>query len=634
MFVTLTPPGIGSGWRFAGEQQWRGSGVPAGGLATGDREIEFRPVPGYLQPPAEIVSVVSGEAATVLERDYYTAAASGSGGLSVTLKPDALAAASVPAVARAQWRLLGENDSQWKDTGAAATGLIPGNYLVECKPVSGRSTPPPATVLVQDGQTAAPTLTYFLADAQVGTPPSVLPFETITTSQNLPYAHVGQIRSQAGASTGFVVKPRVVATAGHVVWDDGTLSAATGLQWLFQRDRGSYEPKPQIPRGFYIFDGYAAQRTVENAPGTSSPLSQNLDVAALYFLEDAGRGGYSGFLASDAAQNEFLLSSSLKTLVGYPVNGIAPTSQGRMHATPLANVNFTQGFGRTYATTAIRSSGGNSGGPLCVQFEGGNYYPAAIYIGGTNQTVVRAIDSAVVELFNRAEVSSNGGANNTGGGITHTSITGALNTTQPGALKVLIEPAAAITAGAGWRLSPETAYRANITTKSSLTPGTYTLQLRSVAGFLNPAPQQVTITGGQLTAITFTYAVSQPLLTPLETWRQANFGTTAITGNAANNADPDKDGLENLVEFAFGLNPNVASAAALPAWQMVGGNFVLTFPQPAQAGGITYVAEQSTSLSGGSWTAIPDTGTAPQHSFTTPATGATRKFLRVRVTSP
>ena len=73
-----------------------------------------------------------------------------------------------------------------------------------------------------------------------------------------------------------------------------------------------------------------------------------------------------------------------------------------MHATPAANVTFTRVFGRTYTTPNIRSSGGNSGGPLCVQFEGGNYYPAAVYLGGTGQTVVRAIDSDVLDLFNRA----------------------------------------------------------------------------------------------------------------------------------------------------------------------------------------------------------------------------------------
>jgi hypothetical protein len=107
-------------------------------------------------------------------------------------------------------------------------------------------------------------------------------------------------RSDVGTATGFVVKPRVVATAAHAVFDEGTLSYTTGRSGSFQRDRGTYEPKPQSPRGFYIFEGYAAQRAAEGTPGESSPESQNLDVAALYFLEDAGRGGSSGYLGSDA----------------------------------------------------------------------------------------------------------------------------------------------------------------------------------------------------------------------------------------------------------------------------------------------------------------------------------------------
>ena len=510
VIATLQPSGIAAGWRFVGEQQWRASGVPAGGLATGDRMIEFRPVPGYVQPPPETVGVVSGEAATFLERTYYQASSTGSGGMSVTLKPESLAAETVPGATRAQWRLLGEDDTHWRDSGVYLTALPAGNYLIECKPVTGRTTPTAISVRVQDGQTAAPTITYYLADAVTGMQPSLVPFATVTTDPSKPYAYVGQIRSDVGSSSGFVVKPRVVATAGHVVFDDGTLSAVGGLQWLFERHRGTYEPKPQIPRGFYIFDGYAAQRAAENTPGTSSPQSQNLDAAALYFTEDAGRGGYGGYLASDLDTNEFLSSSSQKMLVGYPVDGIVASNQGRMHATPPANATFARAFGHTYTTTGIRSSGGGSGGPLCIQYQGGNYYPAAIYLGGSGQTVVRSIDSSVIDLFNRAEVSGNGGDNNTGGGITHTSIATIGTATQPGILKVNIEPAAARAAGAGWLIAPEALYRLSGSQKSGLSAGGYIVQLSSVSGFQVPTQQAIQVDGGQIKEITFTYLVGVP----------------------------------------------------------------------------------------------------------------------------
>lgn len=53
-----------------------------------------------------------------------------------------------------------------------------------------------------------------------------------------------------------------------------------------------------------------------------------------------------------------------------------------------------------------------------------------------------------------------------------------------------------------------------------------------------------------------------PAPTPLETWRQTWFGTTAPTGNAANDADPDHDGIANLLEYAIsGSNPTVPSPA-------------------------------------------------------------------------
>ena len=87
--------------------------------------------------------------------------------------------------------------------GTTRTGLLPGNYLIECKPVVGQATPLPATALVQTDQTVVPTITYFLAHAQTGTPPSLVPFEMVNTSQNLPYAYAGQVRSDIGSSSGF-----------------------------------------------------------------------------------------------------------------------------------------------------------------------------------------------------------------------------------------------------------------------------------------------------------------------------------------------------------------------------------------------------------------------------------------------
>ena len=90
-----------------------------------------------------------------------------------------------------------------------------------------------------------------------------------------------------------------------------------------------------------------------------------------------------------------------------------------MHSTTPADLNFTavnDSAGKVFVTTDIQSFPGNSGGPLCV-LTNGVYYPAAIYLGGVDEARVRAINGAVADLINRAEVSSFTGDNSTGGGV-------------------------------------------------------------------------------------------------------------------------------------------------------------------------------------------------------------------------
>ncbi len=620
--VTLAPTGILSGWRFVGERRWRSSGDTVTGLVHGSRDIEFRPVPGYLQPGLE--TVVINTSGQVVDYEYFTTPSPGSGGIVVVLKPDALAMALNEAD-RGQWRLLGE--TTWRDSGSTAPALPAGTYLVECKSVSGYSTPAVASINVSGAQTTNPTLVYFTASSPTGLAPVVQAFGTVSTDTTKPYAYVGQIRSNAGAGTGFIVKPRVVATAAHVVWDDGTLSAAQGVQWLFQRDAGTHDPVPLTPQGFYTFDGYAAQRIADNSPGQSSPQSQHLDVAALYFNTNAGREGFSGWLGSDLNNNEFLLSGADKMLVGYPIDTIAPEFQGRMHTTAAAKITFTGAFGRTFTTNGLHSFGGNSGGPLCVQDTSGSWYPAAIYLGGTNQTVVRAIDSEVINLFNRAETSSTGGGNNTGGGITHTgyTITGSSRT---GAVIINITPG-----GMGWRPAGSTkAFTPGSNTRSALPAGTLFVEFTPVAGYQTPVGEAVQVVAGTTQTYSITYQSSQ---TPQETWRQSYFGTTANSGDAADDNDYDHDGFTNTEEFAAGTNPKLSGdffKAENP--NRSGGTFTLSTAGRARR---SYALQRSTTMAAGSWTTVDTEGPLGSDgpvSLTDVASPNDAAFYRIQVTGP
>lgn len=131
----------------------------------------------------------------------------------------------------------------------------------------------------------------------------------------------------------------------------------------------------------------------------------------------------------------------------------------------------------------------------------------------------------------------------------------------------------------------------------------------------------------------FSYLRSTPPLT-LEGWRLLYFGITTNTGNAANTFDYDNDGLANLIEYAFGLNPVLGSSVTLPQPQLLAGNYGVSFTQPAGSSGVTYKAEWSSTLASGSWTLIPDTGTGTTHSFNIPAGSNSKLFFRYIVTSP
>src|SRR5262249_5745873 len=105
----------------------------------------------------------------------------------------------------------------------------------------------------------------------------------------------------------------------------------------------------------------------------------------------------------------------------YPVETIPVEDRGRMHQVG-PGYYFFQNLPDTslYRTTDLKSYHGNSGGPLCVQSQdslGRTFFlPAGIYLGGSGESIVHAIDLDVVDVINQAELASHGGGNSTGGG--------------------------------------------------------------------------------------------------------------------------------------------------------------------------------------------------------------------------
>ena len=134
--------------------------------------------------------------------------------------------------------------------------------------------------------------------------------------------------------------------------------------------------------------------------------------------------------------------------------------------------------------------------------------------------------------------------------------------------------------------------------------------------------------------------------TPYDLWAATNgIGTGQEAGDA------DSDGYANLLEYAAGSMPTNTGSIAPVSAARSGGTLKLSFARNTNAVDVTYLAEASSSATNGAtWTAIA-TNTAgtwsgpasvSESGAGTPVivtvddtvTGATNRFMRLRVTKP
>lgn len=200
-----------------------------------------------------------------------------------------------------------------------------------------------------------------------------------------------------------------------------------------------------------------------------------------------------------------------------------------------------------------------------------------------------------------------------------------------------------LTTGTGFTLLATVAAPTLSYTDTALTPNTtYYYRVQAI----NPA--YTTTAYSPETSLT-------PYISPtVNGWRYTYFGTEAATGNAAPTADPDRDGLNNLLEYALGLNPTTPnSPSSLPTAQIQtsGPDKVLTytFVRNKNATDLTYLIEVTSDPSG-IWTSFDPFNVSNQlnNLDNSPSNGlqtitvkdtqntsaATQRFIRLRITGP
>lgn len=94
------------------------------------------------------------------------------------------------------------------------------------------------------------------------------------------------------------------------------------------------------------------------------------------------------------------------------------------------------------------------------------------------------------------------------------SLTGTYTPTQAGSVLVSLSPAAAVTAGAQWRLDGGVWNKSGVAL-SGVAAGSHTIDFKPVAGYNTPAPQAVTVTGNATASLSATYVASGSLLVKL-----------------------------------------------------------------------------------------------------------------------
>jgi len=140
---------------------------------------------------------------------------------------------------------------------------------------------------------------------------------------------------------------------------------------------------------------------------------------------------------------------------------------------------------------------------------------------------------------------------------------------------------------------------------------------------------------GATTSDIATIVVETPMTLP--SWRLTYFGITDNAGPAADTADPDQDGLNNLLEYALGLDPTSASTAGAPQAAASDGNWTYTFTRPTNRSDLAYAVEVSTDLV--SWTTkgvsvgqLASQGGVATYQATYPQAQAAKLFFRLKIT--
>ncbi len=425
-----------------------------------------------------------------------------------------------------RWRFKRDStasDTNWYSSNQVLTNIRSGRYLIEFKNVENYVEPAPRIVEIADDCRLETTVIGYYGEKAPH--PSKYGLTRLTSIQlkgsDSQGIFVGQLIADGTFSSGVLVRPRVVLTAAHALFQPGSTNFYNNILWFQRRHRGEIEPLPISVTGVAVAPKYIESLVANRFNATSASVRAH-DYAAIYFAQDVVNDLYSGYITNSFLPNQQNLSiftkrGVYKSLVGYPVaHESRPlfSNGGIMYQVAKDTTDFFpwNSEGGLMRNASLLGIGGMSGAPLFIQYNG-YQYPAAIYlgrdgIGGEGNGIFRVIDDAVAQMIDRAERGAYKGENHNGGVITFNASIGTSEATK----QTLVVNISSYNEEAGRKLwKVQTDGRSEIqrdesTNSIRLTANKgYKVIFSEVDGWQTPQPVSIKLPVGQDATLNITY---------------------------------------------------------------------------------------------------------------------------------
>ncbi len=452
--VTILPSGAvsaGAQWRVDGGD-WQNSTATVGGLTLGSHTVNYKDVTGWDTPVDESVTITEG--ATTSTSGTYVQ----QGGIKVTILPPAAVTAG------AQWNV---NGGAWQNSEATVSGLSPGGYTVNFKAITGWDAPASAAVTVSAGLTNTFSRSYIQQTGSLRV--TITPAAAVSAG--------AQWRVDGGAWQNSDATVTDLSVGSHTVsynditgWNKPGNEVVTINDDALTTTTGVYAQKVGalsvaiLPAGAV---SAGARWRVDGGPWQISGATVTDLTIGSHTVNFNTVTGWDSPADEIVTINEGATTSTSGTYIQHGAIQVTLGPQGAIDAGAQWNVN-----GGAWQNSGATVSGLSPGSHTV------NYKPVTAWDPPTSESVT--VSAGATNSFSRSYIQ------------------------QTGSLRVTILPAAAITAGAQWRVDGG-AWQSSGATVAGLPIGSHTINYSTVAGWDKPADEVVTINNGVLTTTSGTY---------------------------------------------------------------------------------------------------------------------------------